>query len=340
MVILIAVVAILLTVIVALLLAAAIKGLDSAVIKSSADAEAETRSYNPAVTLGYQIQVDGDRDTQLKEARKLAAKQAADTPRGANMKIGPQYKQEQQATAFAGVNDDPITAVKIASVHGWDGLRTGIVAVDPAAVAAPTAATAATGKVKLVPGKDYPVIEITDSMSPDETRKARVANAKAKSAAMKAAKAAQQSGGAVPTAAAPAAAASVAAPLPAAAAAIPEPDYIKVTDDMSAEEKRKARIANSKAKSAYNKALKAAGVDPSAAAAPAAVAPSVVAAPAAVPAAPPPAAVANIPEPELIEITDDMSPDEMRQARIANSKAKSAYNKALKAAGIDPKSVN
>jgi len=29
----------------------------------------------------------------------------------------------------------------------------------------------------------------------------------------------------------------------------------------------------------------------------------------------------------------------VRKARIANSKAKSAYKKALKAAGIDPKSV-
>ena len=41
----------------------------------------------------------------------------------------------------------------------------------------------------------------------------------------------------------------------------------------------------------------------------------------------------------LVEITDDMSPDEKRQARIANSKAKSAFNKTLKAAGVDPKSV-
>lgn len=341
MVILIAVVAIILTIIVGLLLAVAIKGLDTAVIKSSAEMEAETRSYNPAMTLGYQIQVDGDRDAQLKEARKLAAKQAAAMPRGANVKIGPQYKQDKQATAFAGVNNDPITAVKIASVHGWDGVRTGMVVVDPAAAAAPAAAPAAGGKIKLVPGQDYPVIELTDSMSPDEKRKARIANAKAKSAAMKVAKAAQQSGVAVPTAAAPAAAAPAAAPVPAAAAGIPEPDYVEITDDMSPEEKRKARIANSKAKSAYNKSLKAAGVDPNAAA------PATVAAPAATPAAQAapapvaaPDAAAGIPKPELTEITDDMSPDDKRQARIANSKAKSAYNKALKAAGIDPKSVN
>ncbi len=48
----------------------------------------------------------------------------------------------------------------------------------------------------------------------------------------------------------------------------------------------------------------------------------------------------GIAAPELVDIIDDMSPDEIRQARIANSKAKSAFNKALKAAGIDPKSVD
>ena len=47
----------------------------------------------------------------------------------------------------------------------------------------------------------------------------------------------------------------------------------------------------------------------------------------------------GIPKPQMIEITDDMPKDEMRKARISNSKAKSAYKKALKAAGIDPKSV-
>jgi hypothetical protein len=339
MVILIAVAAILLTIIVALIFAAAIKGLDTAVIKSSEESQTKDRSYNPAATLGYKIQVDGSRDAQLKEARQLAAKQAAATPRGANVQIGPQYKQDRQATAFAGVNNDPITAVKIAAVHGWDGVRTGMVAVDTAA-AAPVAAPAAGGKIKLVPGEDYPVIEMTDSMSPDEKRKARIANAKAKSAAMKAAKAAQQSGGAVPTTAVPAGTPAAAAPAPN-VTGIPEPEYVEISDDMSPEEKRKARIANSKAKSAYNKALKAAGADPTAMAAPApAVALVAEAAPASAPATATPDAAAGIPKPELVEISDDMSPDDKRKARIANSKAKSAYNKALKAAGIDPKTVN
>jgi hypothetical protein len=49
---------------------------------------------------------------------------------------------------------------------------------------------------------------------------------------------------------------------------------------------------------------------------------------------------AEIPKPEYMEITDDMEPAEKRSARIHNSKAKSAYNKALKAAGIDPSTVS
>ncbi|MCO5183932.1 MAG: 4Fe-4S binding protein [Anaerolineae bacterium] len=53
-----------------------------------------------------------------------------------------------------------------------------------------------------------------------------------------------------------------------------------------------------------------------------------------------PAPAANVPPPpQLIEITDDMDPADIRKARIANSKAKSAYKKELKALGIDPASV-
>ncbi|MFO7678490.1 MAG: hypothetical protein R6X34_00405 [Chloroflexota bacterium] len=333
MVILIAVVAILLVILVALVLAVAVKGLDSAVIQSSSQLKAENKAYNPAMTLGHEIQAQGSAETQYREARQLAAKQAAATPRGANVQIGPQYKQERQRTAFDGLNEDPITAVKIAAFHGWDGVRTGIVAVDPAAAAAAAPAATSGGKTELVPGKDYLVIEITDAMSDDEVRKARIANAKAKSAAMKAAKTAPESGAAAPVA--PTVSATTAAPVLAAVAGLPEPAYIEITDNMSPEEKRKARIENSKMKSTYNKALKAAGVDPAAASTEPQVAPQ----PAPAPAAAVPAAAANIPAPQLIEITSDMSPDEVRQARVANAKANSAYNKALKAAGIDPGSV-
>ncbi|MBK7918887.1 MAG: hypothetical protein IPJ94_22025 [Chloroflexi bacterium] len=73
----------------------------------------------------------------MKEARQLAAKQAAATPRGGNMRIGNLREQAgKQPTAFDGVKNDPLTAVKIAAIHGWDGLRTGMVVGAPAPVAA------------------------------------------------------------------------------------------------------------------------------------------------------------------------------------------------------------
>jgi hypothetical protein len=124
-----------------------------------------------------------------------------------------------------------------------------------------------------VEGVDYPVIAITDDMSPDEVRKARIANSKAKSAAFKAFKEAGGAAAVQPAAAQPAAAAAPAAPASAAApaapagqsaalASVPRPDFIEITDDMDPADIRKARIANSKAKSAYVKALKDAGIDP------------------------------------------------------------------------------
>jgi hypothetical protein len=90
--------------------------------------------------------------------------------------------------------------------------------------------------------------------------------------------------------------------------------------------------------STYKKALKAAGVSADAGQS-AAVAP---AAPAEEAPPPPPmesADLSGIPKPDLIEITDGMDPADVRQARISNSKALSTYKKALKAAGIDPKTV-
>ncbi len=341
MIVLIAVVIVLLTILVSAILALAVSQLDKAVAVGATKSENQVKSYNPAVTLGYKIPVQGDYDTQMKEARQLAAKQAAATPRGANMRIGNLREQAgKQPTAFDGVKNDPLTAVKIAAIHGWDGLRTGMVVGAPAPVAASTTAVAPTGSVELVPGKDYPVIEITDDMPDDEKRKARIANSKAKSAAMKAAKASGQTGASAPTAVAAPAAAKTAAPA-AAAIGIAEPVLIEITDSMSADEVRKARIANSKAKAAYNKALKAAGVEPGAAVEAEPMA-AVVAEAVSAPAAPSAdaAALAGIPKPDYIDITDDMPDDEKRRARIANSKAKSAYNKALKAAGIDPSTVD
>jgi hypothetical protein len=218
------------------------------------------------------------------------------------------------------------------------------------AVAAQPAAAVATAPVAahIEPPK---LIEIMPGMAPEDVRKARVANAKAEAAYNKALKAA---GVAVGAAAAESTPAVVAQPVAAAPAAAPPvgiapPQLIEITDSMPPEEVRRARVANAKAESAYNKALKAAGIDPStvkagavAAAAPAPSIPRtpempvVSTAPAATAA---PTVPAGIAPPQLIEITDGMSPEDVRRARVANAKATAAYNKALKAAGIDPASV-
>ncbi|MCP4417236.1 MAG: hypothetical protein GY805_11480 [Chloroflexi bacterium] len=339
MIFLIAVGVILLPILFGGLLAWSSAGFSNVVAVTKEEVENIGKGYNTSVTFGHEIKMDANPEEMLKVARLEAARKAASLPRGANMRIG-RRGQVNLHSAGTVLDEDPLTAVRIAIHHGWDGAKTG--AVEPVAVAAvPAAGVAApVGKIKLVPGKDYKVIELTDSMPPDEKRKARIANSKAKSAAMKAAKAAGV------TAAAPVAAGTpVAAAAPAAQSVnIEPPQFIEMTDGMSPDEKRKARIANSKAKSAFNKALKAAGVNPKEVeivdgkvVLPGAM-PVASAAPASVAAAPA-AAASSIPKPDLVEITADMAPDEKRKARIANSKAKSAYNKALKAAGIDPKSM-
>jgi uncharacterized protein YggE len=135
------------------------------------------------------------------------------------------------------------------------------------------------------------------------------------------------------------------------AARVEEPEYVEITDDMSPDEVRRARIANAKARSAYHKALKKAGVDPKQvtqqAADPSAGPVATAASPkATTPAEPTPAsgreaaAVPDtIPKPEYIEVTDDMEADEVRRARVHNARERSRYYKALKEAGIDPKTV-
>ncbi len=134
---------------------------------------------------------------------------------------------------------------------------------------APVQPVSASAVQEPVAGIDYAVIEIKDDMDPADIRKARIANAKAKSAAMKAFKAAGGSAPATPVdtpaplvPAAPAPPAVEEAQVTVVPADIPSPEYIEITDDMDPADVRKARIANSKAKSAYNKALKAAGIDP------------------------------------------------------------------------------
>lgn len=351
-----------------LILGLAISRLDRAVAENKIDLEKASKSqsvgYNPRLTLGFQIKTEADKEEQLRQARLLAARQAAAQPRGANMGIGSREQAPKLRTAFKGAPEDPWTAAKIAAVHGWEVLQPGsaakaapaaakAVTVATAAPAAPAQAPAGNGAAEPVPGVDYPFIEITDDMSEADKRKARIANAKAKSAAVKAAKASgaapQAAPAGAPAAAAPAAATPAAAKpsASAAAAGIPEPNYIEITDSMSPDEVRKARIHNAKERSKFNKALKAAGIEPvdegeaapaavTEAAAPAAAAPAAEMVTAAATEA---ADLAGFPKPEYIEITDSMSPDAVRKARIHNSKERAKYNKALKAAGIDPATV-
>lgn len=350
-IILVASVIVLLTIIVGVLLALLFVNAGNTVANNQVVIEKEKSGYNPRVTAGHKIMPQADPHTQIKQAQALAAQRAAMLPRGANMGIRPKPDAAEVRTPAAseGLEKDPLTAAKIAMFHTWGGLQYKQVkpapAGAPAAAARPAAAAKPAGPPELRPGIDYPVIEITDSMSPEEKRKATIANSKAKSAAMKAAKAsgAGAAGAEVAVEGAPvAAAATPAAAAPVAAGGSVEPiagvhyEEIPITDSMSPDEVRKARIANSKAKSAAAKALKASGAMLAVAqpaAEPAAAAPAPVAA------APVAAAESAIPKPELIEITDSMSPDEIRRARIENSKRNSAYNKALKAAGIDPATV-
>jgi hypothetical protein len=350
------------TLILGIIIAAFTSWFGRLIIQEGSSAAKERGRYNTALTMGLEIPVDSEPAEQMEVARKLAAKKAASLPRWGNMRAGRMGKSDQ-STAYDGVKEDPVSAVKIASFHGWEGLKSGIVIGEPVpskAVRAPTQTTVPAKSVSdLVPGEDYSFIEISDEMNPAERRKARIANSKARSAAIKALK---ESGAAAPTApgvetvAEPAKieaipvssqeAVTAAAPVGEPVAGVDYP-YIEITDDLEPSEKRNARIANSKARSAAMKAFKEAGGSTSLAEAADAsseqgeepvqqisesIDRSADERGAAIP--------ADIPRPEYMEIADAMDPAEKRNARIHNSKAKSAYNKALKAAGIDPSTVS
>jgi hypothetical protein len=336
MAVLLIVVVIFLVLLVGLLLAFLFSRADHAVTNTRTAMTAEEKAYNPNVTLGHKIKVQADYEAQLKQARQVAAKRAAALPRGANQQFG-RAGESQFAPASQALGNDPQSAVRIARFHGWDGARVGptstAVAAAPVAAAPgarPAAATAGIAPPNLIP--------ITDSMSPEEVRKARIANSKAESAYNKALKAAASGAPvAAPAAAAVAAPAATAAGIPAAAGIAP-PKLIAITPDMAPEDVRKARVANAKAESAYNKALKAAGVGAGTVAGVEAVVNAEMPGPVTAVAHPEAAApaAAGVEPPKLIVITPDMSPEDVRKARVANAKAESAYNKALKAAGVDP----
>lgn len=279
MVFVIFVAAVMLPVLFGLGIGAALTGFDQAVEDTKEELENRDKGYDPNLTLGYQIKTTKEKQEQIKDARKLAAKMAAAQPRGANMRIGTVYNPTLK-TAWEGVGEDPLTAAKIAEYHGWEGVKTGATLDEVADAGGGTDEPVL--KIKVYPGKDYEAIPITDSMSLDEKRKARIANAKAKWVAYNKAKAEGRYTVIEPTTssdAAPAAAEAPKAEAPAAAApaktaasapaasddlpgGIPKPELVEITDDMDPEAKKTARISNSKAKSAYKKALKAAGIDP------------------------------------------------------------------------------
>jgi len=356
-VIVIASVVIAFTLLVGAFLAVVVRGFSGAVTKEQVAVESEKSSYNPSISMGYAIPVKSDYEEQLTAARLIAAKQAASVPRGSNAGIG-SLGEDQQPTAFGGIKADPITAVKIAHYHGWQGLQSGAQVASgfpaptmkaPAQTAVPTK-----GADDLVPGVDYEYIEISDEMNPAEKRKARIANSKAKSVALKTLK---ESGGVsssapidAPVADAPVAQTATAPTAPATLGAAPvagvDFEVISITDDMNADDVRKARIANAKAKSAAMKVYKESGGEvgsssmPQSVEAAPGVAESGAVAAAVAPESSPSPDTAGLPKPDYIEITEGMDAAELRQARIHNAKAKSAYNKALKAAGIDPATID
>ena len=109
------------------------------VVENNAEIEAQTTGYNERATLGHRIKAQADYEAQLKEARIIAARRAASLPRGANMGIG-SLGRSTLKTSSKGLDADPISAVKIAQYHTWQGAASGPVA---AAVAAPVAAVGA-----------------------------------------------------------------------------------------------------------------------------------------------------------------------------------------------------
>lgn len=320
--------------IVGMLLAWLFSRADRVVTHTRTAMELEERAYSPATTLGFRILPQANYEQQMGQARQEAAKRAAALPRGGNSRIG-RAGDSTLKPASKNTANDPMTAVRIARFHGWDGARTGIQAAVPVAAASTGVVTAA-APAAVVGVASPALIAITPDMSPEEVRKARIANSKAEAAYNKALKAASSGApvAATATVAAPAiAGVSTVAAAPV-AVGVELPKLIEITPDMSPEEIRKARVANAKAQSAYNKALKAAGVTTGAAATDAAPAVEMVASSATAVAVP--AAMPGIEPPALIDITDSMSPEEIRKARVANAKAQSAYSKALKAAGFDP----
>ncbi len=87
--------------------------LDQVVDANKMEMELEAKSYNPALTMGYEINSQAPADEQVEEARKQSAKQAAALPRGANVRIGCPLKSRAGKSASIGVVEhDPWTAAE------------------------------------------------------------------------------------------------------------------------------------------------------------------------------------------------------------------------------------
>src|SRR5690606_21052293 len=160
-------------ILVGILLAALMAWLSRMVTDTQVSLSRKQTAYNPALTMGHQIPVEADLEAQLRAARLEAARRAATLERGANMRIG-RLGESTLQPASRNLDDDPVTAVKIAAFHTWQGARIGPPVAGAPAAAAPVAGQQRTAVMKrpedLKPGVDYPYIEITEGMDPAEVR--------------------------------------------------------------------------------------------------------------------------------------------------------------------------
>jgi len=110
-------------------LAVGFSKLSDAVVANEAAMESGEKlrsSVDPKKTRGHKIATAKKFKEKVLDARSLAAKKAATMPRGANMgigRLGTTDAVENRKVSSLGVDDDPITAVKIAEHHTWNGLE-------------------------------------------------------------------------------------------------------------------------------------------------------------------------------------------------------------------------
>ena len=102
------------------------------------------KAVNPQATAGFAINLQGDSEEQLRQARLLAAKAGGCLPRGGNLGIGrldTTDARENKKTASKGAAD-PHHCRQDRKTHTWQGLQPDRPAATPTA--------AATGSTKMV----------------------------------------------------------------------------------------------------------------------------------------------------------------------------------------------